>query len=326
MDRIERVQTVLEGRLPDRPPVSFWHHLNPDQFCGRAAAQAHVAHVDAYDLDFLKIMNDNGYPHTGRVEHPRDLASLTELNGDEPAFERQLDLIADLKRALGDRIMMATTIFNAWATLRRLVSQPKTRHRPPNLIAAGDPASAIILRFFAEDPDAVRTAVNTISASLANFSRRCMQAGADGVFLSVRDDWPVLPGPGESLYESLLKPSDLQILSGASAARFNLLHVCGTPVNLRAFNDYPVHAINWADRAAGPSLAEVRDWAKPVLCGGVDNLTTLPNGTPADCAREVADALAQAGNRPIFITPGCTYDPQAVPRANLEAVCQAVRA
>ena len=48
MDRIERVQCVLEGRLPDRPPVSFWHHLDPDQFCGRAAVDAHVAHVDAY--------------------------------------------------------------------------------------------------------------------------------------------------------------------------------------------------------------------------------------------------------------------------------------
>ena len=40
---------------------------------------------------------------------------------------------------------------------------------------------------------------------------------------------------------------------------------------------------------------------------------------------EVHDALRQAQDRPIMITPGCTYDPQAVPEANLHAACAAVR-
>jgi uroporphyrinogen decarboxylase len=114
-------------------------------------------------------------------------------------------------------------------------------------------------------------------------------------------------------------------LAAASGGSFNLLHVCGTAVNFRAFADYPVHALNWADRAAGPLLGEAAAWAKPALCGGIDNLSTLPNGTPADCRQEVTDALRQARDRPIMIAPGCTYDPQAVPRANLEAICQAVR-
>jgi len=64
---------------------------------------------------------------------------------------------------------------------------------------------------------------------------------------------------------------------------------------------------------------------KPAICAGVDNLSTLPDGTDADCELEVADALQQAGDRPILIGTGCTYDPDRVPRANLEAVCRAVR-
>jgi hypothetical protein len=62
---------------------------------------------------------------------------------------------------------------------------------------------------------------------------------------------------------------------------------------------------------------------KPAICGGIDNLVTLPNGTPEDCESEVADALRQAGTRPIILAPGCTYDPHRVPKANLEAICRA---
>ena len=101
---------------------------------------------------------------------------------------------------------------------------------------------------------------------------------------------------------------------------------------------YPVPAINWADRAAGPGLAKAprrTHGAQPVLCGGVDNLATLPNGQAADVAREVADAIRQvaeggdstrqSGDRGIIITPGCTYDPQRVPPENLHALAKAVR-
>ncbi len=51
----------------------------------------------------------------------------------------------------------------------------------------------------------------------------------------------------------------------------------------------------------------------------------MVTGSPADCAAEVADALRQAGERPILIAPGCTYDPAAVPKENLLAIRHAVR-
>jgi hypothetical protein len=50
----------------------------------------------------------------------------------------------------------------------------------------------------------------------------------------------------------------------------------------------------------------------------------MVTGSPEDCAAQVADALRQAGPRPIFIAPGCTFDPHAVPTANLRAIRAAV--
>lgn len=324
MNRVERVQSVLEGRRPDRPPVSFWCHFPSDRVSGPAAVDAHLKHLETYDLDFLKVMNDNGYPSSMRIRGAADLASLDVLRGDEPEFARQLDLLADLKRRLGDRVLMCTTLFNAWATLRRLI-QPPTGHGPPNLDPGVDETSATIKRFRSEDAAALTQALQNIATSLKNFVRRCLEAGADGVFLSVRDDWVDTPGEEPGLYDRLVRPTDLEILAGAADGRFNVLHVCGRPVNLRRFGEYPVQVLNWEDRAAGPAIADAISWAKPTICGGVDNLSTLPRSRPEDCRREVADALRQAGDRPIMIAPGCTYDPQTVPEANLRAVCDAVR-
>lgn len=318
----ERVECVLAGRQPDRPPVSFWHHFGPECIAGPAAVEAHLQHVEAFGLDFLKVMNDNDYPHSGRVESVADLASLTVLRGDEPRFARQLELIATLKRKLEGRLPLVTTVFNVWATLRHLI-RPPTSHNPPTLEAA-DPPSDRIKQFWAQDPERLKQALGVIATSLANFVRRCLDAGADGIFLSVRDDWlqsPEMP----TLYHELVRPGDLEILGAAAGGWFNILHVCGKPADFEAFAGYPVQAINWADRAAGPSLAQVCGRLKPAICGGIDNLSTLVEGTPEDCEREVADALRQVGDRPILITPGCTYDPARVPRSNLEAVCGAVR-
>ncbi len=323
MHRIERVLSVIDGRRPDRVPVSFWHHFAADEVSGPEAVAAHLEHVERYDLDFLKIMNDNQYPHADRLHSVADLSRLQVLRGDEVGFARQLGLIADLKRELGDRMLMSTTVFNAWTILRKLTRPPKTHHNPPSLARTADPASQMLLGFYQEDPAALQGAIETISTSLANFTRRCLEAGADGIFLSVRDDWLADDHDGAGRYDELLRRSDQTILAAAAEGRLNMLHVCGNPTDFRAFAAYPVHVINWADRAAGPSIAEVRDWIGPAICGGVDNRSTLPNGTPEDCAHEVANALAQAADRPIMIGAGCTFDPDAVSRENLLAVSRA---
>ena len=69
----------------------------------------------------------------------------------------------------------------------------------------------------------------------------------------------------------------------------------------------------------------MKGWLKPAICGGIDNLVTLPGDSPNDCEREVADALRQAGQHPIILAPSCTYDPHRVPDSNLKAICRAVQ-
>jgi len=207
--------------------------------------------------------------------------------------------------------------------LRGLIAPPKV-HMPPNLDAGADAPSRWIRQAYEQNSGLVARALQTIGGNLARFAARCVAAGADGIFLSVRDDWADTPET-TGLYGRLVRPTDLAILAAVKEARFNVLHVCGKAVNFRAFAEYPVSVLNWADRAAGPSIREVATWAKPALWGGVDNLVTLATGTPQQVREEVADALRQAEARPIMIAPGCTFDPARVPEANLHALANAVR-
>ena len=40
MNKKERVMAVLEGRVPDRPPVCFWRHFGP--LAPRDTVEAHL--------------------------------------------------------------------------------------------------------------------------------------------------------------------------------------------------------------------------------------------------------------------------------------------
>jgi uroporphyrinogen decarboxylase len=323
MTEIERVNSVLAGRRPDRPPFSFWYHFSHDQVSGARAVSAHLDRLNEFGMDVLKVMNDNLYPHSDPIARVEDLASLAPLKGDEAGFGEQLEVLSALRTAIGKRVYMPTTIFNAWMVLRTLIA-PSTKHMPPNLDSAADVPSRWIRQAYAANPQLVAQALKTIGGNLARFASNCVDAGADGIFLSVRDDWVDAPGtPG--IYDCLVRPTDRAILAAVSAAPFNVLHVCGKAVNFRSFAEYPVPVLHWADRAAGPSIRDVAPWAKPALWGGVDNLATLVAGTPQQVREEVVDAIRQAKTRPIMIAPGCTFDPARVPLANLRALAEAVR-
>jgi uroporphyrinogen decarboxylase len=324
VNKIERLDAVLEGRRPDRPPISFWYHFDAACAAGEAAVNAHVRHMETYDLDFLKIMDDNRYPRTGLqdgvIAEVGDFEKLPVLKGTEDRFARQLELIDALSRRYRGECRMITTVFNPWTVLRQMTSPESGRHLPPVVGRTGDPRDAALAGFLHDAPDALLGALHTITDSTVHFVRNCLEAGADGIFLSVRDDWVDTPANGAGTYDRLVKPCDLKILEAVRTGPFNMLHVCGAPVNFAMFGSYPVHAVNWADRYGGPSIASVAGWIQPAICAGLNNLDTLATGSPEDCEREAADALKQAAGRPMILAPGCTFDPATVPPENLHAI------
>ena len=121
------------------------------------------------------------------------------------------------------------------------------------------------------------------------------------------------------LYEEFGRPYDLQVLSHAQSATFNVLHVCQPNNFVRDLVDYPVHALNWNVYAAGnPDLLDVARLTDKVIIGGVDHERVLLHGDPRDVTAQVE--RLQAGERPgkFIVGPGCVIDTHT-PDRNLMA-------
>lgn len=92
-----------------------------------------------------------------------------------------------------------------------------------------------------------------------------------------------------------------------------ILHVHGIGLDIARVLDYPCEVISVSDRLPGnPSLAELRKITPKCLMGGIDETKFQERNLPA-IAREVDDALAQAGRRNFILAPGCTlasFSPQ----------------
>ena len=58
----QRMQMVLDGQMPDRVPVCFWHHFQPSGSGRQLARQTVDFFVNDYDLDIVKVMPDLPYP------------------------------------------------------------------------------------------------------------------------------------------------------------------------------------------------------------------------------------------------------------------------
>ena len=110
MSKCEHLRLLLAGDEDVPPAVSCWYHFPPEYAAPDKAAEAHLQHLERFDLDFLKVMNEVGYPRealgsAGVVQSVKDLAKLKDLPGDAEPFAKQLELI----RLLGDRIGVKIT-------------------------------------------------------------------------------------------------------------------------------------------------------------------------------------------------------------------------
>ncbi len=304
MDKRDRVEKTLQGIAVDRPPFTFWWHFPADQVAGEACARAHLEHYRRWDLDFIKVMNDNGYPApAGGLETPEALRQLLPAPLESPEFQNQLEALRIINRELGDETVFITTLFNPLSVLQTLSGK-----RAVELIRA--------------DREAVDLALGTIAQSLADFADACIQTHAAGVFMSCTDH--VLDdafGPGT--YAELVRPHDLTVFEGASAAPMNVVHIHERASDWGGFADYPVRVVHWADRADGPPLGKVADRIDRVMMGGLDHMSTIRTGTPADVRAEVVDAARQAGRTPLILAPGCSFPSDASPE-NLAAIREAL--
>lgn len=178
---------------------------------------------------------------------------------------------------------------------------------------------AALKQHAADDPAAVHRALAAITATLRDYARASLDAGADGVFFAPLF-WASYDTSDDAFYGEYGRAYDLQVLDVVQGAPFNILHVCRNNNMLYALLDYPVQAFNWADRGAGnPTLADARGRTTKAIMGGIDQ-AHLHRMTAEDVRVQAGEAIAVG--RGVFVTGGCGIAPQT-PGENRAAVREA---
>ncbi|NOZ26955.1 MAG: hypothetical protein GXP39_02745 [Chloroflexi bacterium] len=289
MNKIERVQAALRGEPVDRVPASFWFHFPCDRRAGHALARAHLEYYRAADPDFLKVMNDNGYERIGvdGIQTPEDWRKLKPAPLSSKPFQNQLDGLKELADAVGDEVLLVTTVFNPYATGNDISRRKVTEH-------------------LKADPESVSAGLAAIAESLAEFARACIEAGAAGIYFSAQGG--EVDRFTEEEFERYIKPHDLAVLRAAeeAGATFNLLHICGERLRLDAYADYPAHAVNWAPQLGNLGLREGRELFRRTIVGGVDQRGPIVTGPREAIVAEVRAAIAEMGETGFMIGAGCT--------------------
>jgi uroporphyrinogen decarboxylase len=305
LNKIERVTGALKGGEVDRPPFSFWYHFGLHHMPGRKHAEAEIDFYRAYDLDFLKVMNDYPYPlphGLEAVETGDDWGRLGPIEGADKCWAEQLAALSMISDFIGKEALFIETIFSPWTTARRL-----TR--------AGD-----LAEIRARHPEALLAGMDAIATSLANYTREALARGASGIFLSLGAATDDAMTPEE--YKTWGRPFDLKVLNAAREAPFNVLHIHGKRIHFDALLDYPVSAINWSHFATPPALVEGQARSGKTVMGGIDEARAA-HLSPPEIEKQVSVAIREAGARGLIITPGCSV-PTDTPERTLRAVKAAV--
>jgi len=303
MTKIERVRAALSGAEVDRPPFSVWYHFGLQHAPAERTAQTHLEFFAAYDLDWLKVMNDYSYPMprgTETVTEVRDLKRITPLDVRQGPLGEQLEAVRLIGLELKGKALLVDTVFSAWNTVRRNV-----------LKEAMGP-------FMQEHPAELEAVLTVVNDNLIRYAIASLHGGASGIFYSV-------PATSESVtpeqYERFMRPFDLAFLEAIRPfGECHILHAHGSGLYLDRLLDYPAHAISWADRESGPPLTLMRRLTPRVLVGGIDHVN-FPYTSAARVREQVRSAVAEAGARKLFIAPGC-----ALPTYSFPELIRAARA
>ncbi|MDP6605631.1 MAG: uroporphyrinogen decarboxylase family protein, partial [Dehalococcoidia bacterium] len=206
---------------------------------------------------------------------------------------------------VGDEVDVLHTVFSPLSVVGRLCgTEPR------------------LIELASEDPAATHSAIAAATETLAEYCVAALETGAAGIFYAPLS-WASHDVCSEDFYREFGRPYDLQILAGIRAAEFNVLHVCRNHNMIDLLLDYPVAAVNWADRGQGnPSLAAVKGRTAMAVMGGIDQ-TGLATMSAEETATQATDALTAGPDR-LLLTAGCSIPP-ATTDANRASVVAAAR-
>ncbi|MET3558153.1 uroporphyrinogen decarboxylase [Streptococcus rupicaprae] len=310
----ELVEKAFNGEVVDRVPVGFWFHFTEkhewlngleSEEIYQKNLRGHQNFLKTVQPDFIKLMSDGFFRYPNPTIHT-NLKSAEELNDikplpdNHPWFEKQVQLLKEIKASFEEDIVAVYNIFSPATHLKWQLADE---------VSSGDDRLADLLL---ENPELVQNALNVIAEDLAKLVKRLLaEVLIDGIYLSVQkiQDERI----ATDAYPKYIQPADLIVLEAAEGEKgLNILHICGyegATNDVTVFKDYPVKVFNWAVKPEGISLKEGRKlFGGKTVLGGFENEkdSLIAHGTRQEIEDEVQAILAETGRQGIILGADCT--------------------
>ena len=274
-----------------------------------------MAFQEKYDFDFIKL---TPFDYYGAVDWNRELRDFSPTTWSPLLLRPSLERVTDWQR-----IKVSAPDSGAWGQQLNLLRYVREKVQPgvPVLQTVYSPltiarklAGVRLLPDLREHPKAVHRALEVIADTTARYIATTLAQGADGIFFAT--DCANHGYITTEEFETFGRWYDKEVLKSASAGWFNVLHIHGQGIMFDEVLGYPVHALNWHDSHAYPSIEQARSKTDLCFIGGLDETGPIANGTPAEVIAEVAAFLNKTNLRRVILGPGCATSPQA-PEKNI---------
>jgi len=298
MNKIERVDSVLNGNEVDKPPVSLWYHFGIQHAGGEQFAKISLDYFNYYDFDFLKVMNDYHYPLPEGLEGVKtkeDLKRIAHFDSEPSAWREQFKALEIIDKELRGKAYFIDTVFDPWQSIKRSMAGENIKDLMTN------------------DPEALLEALDVITENLISYCKRSLSIGSAGIFMST-------PASSELVtreeFLKFMKPFDTKIFEAiAGLGIMNTAHIHGEDLFFDDVLDYPANIFNWWDRGPnGPSLNHVKERFNGCVMGGIDQ-KIVTQSTFASLKNHVREGITLGGDRRFFLANGCSIDTWVHPGA-----------
>jgi MtaA/CmuA family methyltransferase len=170
-----------------------------------------------------------------------------------------------------------------------------------------------------DQPEQLESLLKIVLETEKKFAEEQIKAGAD--IIGVGDAAASLLSP--SLYKKYVLPFEQELFSSIHQLGAKVkLHICGNTSGLLPYMAQTGADIIDLDFMV--SLKEARHYfgSQVCICGNVDPISVMLEGTPEDVRQASLRCIEDAG-MPFILSAGCEI-PVATPPENLHALCQAV--
>lgn len=323
MTKLERIRAAVARRPVDRVPYAVWCHFPEVDRSTAGLAQATLRFHQRYGSDFIKVTPNAGYAveDWGCVESEKVMP-----DGHRPCASHAVDAVSDWKKIKPLDITASAYGQHLETIVRVIVDKRADGPVIPTLFSPLSLARKLsgdrLKQDLRERPEAVVEALEAITDTLLRFVTLSLDEEAGGIFYSIQAASHRFHTEEE--YARFGEPYDRRILEAAMArAPLVIVHAHGDELMFDRLAGLPGHAWNWDDRVAGPSLGDAKARVKGALIGGVNQWSTMHDGTPEEVRAEAKDAVDQTDGIGLIVGPGCVLPPGS-PDQNVAALVKAL--